>query len=379
MAIVAHHAKRKRDDRKPPHDGVTLVELLVVISIIGILAALLFPALSAARATSRKAACQNNLRQFYLGMMAHAERHGTYCSGAFDWNRDGCVTEVGWVADLVNSGTPVGKMLCPSNLAQVSEAYDDLLEADPADFDPCVDHLGSPPSTALDGSPITNPCRLIAEAPLAALSETRRELVEERIYEEFYNTNYTASWFLVRSGVLLDGSGNLTSPGAGCETSLKARGSTFGPLTQARVDSSPVPSSLVPLLGCGQTAGALSQTIGPHEAGAPVVKSFTNGPVLDPSMEPPSLAAGTSETGPAGWWATWNNTTLQDYRGFAPVHQGACNLLFADGSARAFVDKNDDGLLNNGFSAAATTGFASDEVELTEEEVFSKWSLRARD
>ena len=378
MAIVAHHRRRKRDDRRPGRNGVTLVELLVVVSIITILAALLFPALNAARASSRRTACQNNLRQFFIGMMAHADRHGTYCSGAFDWNRDGCVTEVGWVADLVNTGTPVGKMLCPSSLAQVSEAYTDLLGLNPADFDPCVDHLGSPSSAAPDGTPIVNPCRLIAETPLAPLTEPRRQLVEAAIYEQFYNTNYTASWFLVRSGVLLDRSGNLKSPGPGCEASLEARGSTFGPLTQARVDSSPVPSSLVPLLGCGLATGTLSQTIGPHETGTPVVKSFTNGPVLDPSMEPPSFPDGTPETGPAGWWAGWNNATLQDYRGFAPVHRGAANLLFADGSARALVDKNDDGLLNNGFSAAASTGFPSDEIEVTEEDLFSRWSLRAK-
>jgi prepilin-type N-terminal cleavage/methylation domain-containing protein/prepilin-type processing-associated H-X9-DG protein len=377
MAIVSHQVRGQGGDRELPRLGMTLVELLVVISIIGILAALLFPALNAARASSRKAACQSNLRQFYIGMMAHADRHGTFCSGAFDWNRDGCVTEVGWVADLVNAGTPVGKMLCPSNPGQISEAYNDLLGLDLADLDPCVDHVGSPPSTAPDGTPIVNPCRLVVETPLAPLSEPRRQLVEEKIYQKFYNTNYTASWFLVRSGALLDASGNLRSDGGGCETSLKARASTFGPLTQARLDSSSIPSSLVPLLGCGLATDILSQTIGPDEAGTSVVKSFTNGPVLDLTMQPPSFPVGTSKTGPAGWWAGWNNTTMQDYRGFAPVHRGAGNVLFADGSVGALLDDNEDGLLNNGFSATPTTGFASDEVEVSEEALFSRWSLRA--
>jgi prepilin-type N-terminal cleavage/methylation domain-containing protein len=84
MAIVSHQARGEGADRGLPRHGMTLVELLVVISIVGILAALLFPALNAARASSRKAACQSNLRQFFIGMMAHAARHGTYCSGAFD-------------------------------------------------------------------------------------------------------------------------------------------------------------------------------------------------------------------------------------------------------------------------------------------------------
>src|SRR5438552_6460457 len=95
-------------------DAFTLVELLVVIAIIGTLVGLIMPAVSSSRETARGNTCKSNLRQFGIGLTAAANtsRTGALCSGAFDWNRDGAVTEIGWVADLVNRDILVGQMLC---------------------------------------------------------------------------------------------------------------------------------------------------------------------------------------------------------------------------------------------------------------------------
>src|SRR6266567_3410356 len=53
--------------------GFTLAELLVTIAIIGILAALLLPALSAARERARRVPCSNNLRQMIMGALLYAD------------------------------------------------------------------------------------------------------------------------------------------------------------------------------------------------------------------------------------------------------------------------------------------------------------------
>jgi prepilin-type N-terminal cleavage/methylation domain-containing protein/prepilin-type processing-associated H-X9-DG protein len=82
----------------------TLVELLVVIAIIGILVALLLPAIQAAREAARRTACSNNIKQIAVALLLYHDVNGQFPLGAYAAEKEDHIAEedgLGWATKIL--------------------------------------------------------------------------------------------------------------------------------------------------------------------------------------------------------------------------------------------------------------------------------------
>ena len=114
--VVYQPADRKR------RSAFTLVELLVVIAIIGILIALLLPAVQAAREAARRSQCSNNLKQAGLALHNYLDSHG-----CFPFARGG----TGGNPAAMSNGNTVGGWVPLSPFMEQGPLYDEIVSGGP--------------------------------------------------------------------------------------------------------------------------------------------------------------------------------------------------------------------------------------------------------
>jgi prepilin-type N-terminal cleavage/methylation domain-containing protein len=94
-------AVRTATQRRRRHAAFTLVELLVVIAIIGVLVALLLPAVQAARESARRSQCQNNLKQHGVALNSYADARKRYPIGVQGGIGSNVDDGYGWATQLL--------------------------------------------------------------------------------------------------------------------------------------------------------------------------------------------------------------------------------------------------------------------------------------
>ena len=186
---------------RPGKDAFTLIELLVVMAIVGILAGLLLPALSAAREKAWRTQCVNNFKQLGVAIELYADEHGDQLPGPVwqgfyeNYDNQDTVRLTYYLANYLSLAAPAPAAQdallarCPSAARHWKPADRGI---DPMSLDRPLSYIASVAVTNINSSVVSRPFGYPMPVSAPGFSGSRE--APKRLHEIF---SPTLSWALV--------------------------------------------------------------------------------------------------------------------------------------------------------------------------------------
>lgn len=310
---------------RPPRHGLSLIETLVAIGIVGVLLAILIPAVQSARETARRATCQNNLRQLSLAVQNHESTHG----GLPDLYYGTFLKQPRVARDEFHFHTWQTALLPQLEEQSLFERIDLSLPATAASNQPNLNESIATfvcPSTSIKNSVVPD----IYEYNNGAIATKIIGTAARSDYEAIVGVNHKP---------LTEGSGDLS-------------GIKFGPWGDTRYDINRKPIAYRPGRFAKVSDGLSNTILIGERAGRP--DWYRRGeatepyPYLKPNMGPDHHQAAWGISTHIWWLVFGHEQSINDTnaKGIYSFHKAGANAGMADGSVRFLSESMDQEVLN---------------------------------
>ena len=320
---------RDRERTASGERGFTLVELLVVIAIIGVLIALLLPAVQAAREAARRMQCGNRLKQLSMAVIQHEHNLGYFPPARYEphpeheWEYYCCGRQPSWPSRVLTFLEEPA--LAERWLHDVDyERHDEAIRMTPLPELLCPSRRG--------------------------LSDA---LVEYRYYQTEVLPCGCPSTYEQFGGALGDygaNHGDASGGATGGWNDFYHGGNGRGPMISVRTHCSTVtgytPGDVIDMISSRQVTDGLSKTalLGEKHIPAGELKKY---PHDSPIFDGDHLFASARVGGPGYPIASGPTDEIALFMSFGSWHPGICNFAFADGSVHALAPALDTVVLGN--------------------------------